>query len=367
MITSSNATGRSIGHRAVPYNPDAAPEVWEHEPLKRFGDQAGPHAMRGVQLASQVLPHIVAASYLYSGFPTTGGAGPENGAQGTLPIYAALEEGSDIEQFENVRDTAKRLLKGGVTSMRIPQEMSYWFAHTSAAILRELAEAQKTASPQSKEFQATAADLRILAGLARYHSARLLGGVAYNLYKMSGDLAAFDEAIEQEKRAIQAWSDMVEGAGDVYSPVTIFLPPGRPWPTHWKQALGWLNDAYAQLLAERKAATGNSGVKHVAVPAFDPTAKFPTATLLPARRRLSARRVRYLGSLRQTGCNGYASDTATSINRRTMKRPRCSSSRVAACIPERSPRPSSIPSGTCSISSRWSTGPAWVANFRISM
>ena len=264
------------------YNPDADPEVWEHEYLKRFGDQAGPHAMRGVQLASQVLPHIVAASYLYSGFPTTGGAGPENGAQGTLPIYAALEEGSDIQQFENVRDAAKRILEGGVTSMRTPQEMSYWFAHTSAAILRELAEAQKTASPQSKEFQATAADLRILAGLARYHSARLLGGVAYNLYKMSGDLAAFDEAIEQEKRAIQAWSDMVEGAGDVYSPVTIFLPPGRPWPTHWKQALGWLNDAYAQLLDERKAATGNSGVKHVAVPAFDPTAKFPTATLLPA-------------------------------------------------------------------------------------
>jgi hypothetical protein len=261
------------------YNPDTDPETWSHEYLKRFGDAAGPHVMKSLQLASRVLPHIVAASYLYSGFPTTGGAGPENGAQGSLPIYAAREEGSDIQQFENVRDAAKRILEGGVTSMRTPQEMSYWFAQTSAGILRELAAAQTTASPQSREFQATAADLRILAGLARYHSARLLGGVAYNLYLMAGDLVAFDEAIGHEKDAIQAWSDMVTAAGDVYSPESIFIPLGRPWPTHWKQVLGWLNDAYVQLLDERKTATGKPDSKHVAVPVFDPRVRFPTASL----------------------------------------------------------------------------------------
>src|SRR5690349_40176 len=57
----------------VTYNPDAAPDTWSREFEIRFGPDAGPHVMKGLHLASQVLPHIVAASYRYQNFPTTRG------------------------------------------------------------------------------------------------------------------------------------------------------------------------------------------------------------------------------------------------------------------------------------------------------
>ena len=52
------------------YNPKADPEVWTREFDNRFGPQAGPHVMKGLHLASNVLPRIVAASYRYQNFPT---------------------------------------------------------------------------------------------------------------------------------------------------------------------------------------------------------------------------------------------------------------------------------------------------------
>ena len=55
------------------YNPETSPEIWEHEFARRFGPEAGGHVMHGLQLASQVLPRIVAASYRYQNFPTTRG------------------------------------------------------------------------------------------------------------------------------------------------------------------------------------------------------------------------------------------------------------------------------------------------------
>ena len=67
--------------------------------------------MKAVQLASRVLPRIVAASVPYSMFPTTTGW-PEMMHLGSLPQYAQQEEGSDIQQFMNVRQEATSILRG---------------------------------------------------------------------------------------------------------------------------------------------------------------------------------------------------------------------------------------------------------------
>jgi hypothetical protein len=79
------------------YNPKTDPEAWSREFDQRFGPQAGPHVMQGIDLASGVLPRIVAASYLYKNFPTTRGWAEMN-RQGSLPQYAN-EDGSDVQQF----------------------------------------------------------------------------------------------------------------------------------------------------------------------------------------------------------------------------------------------------------------------------
>jgi hypothetical protein len=241
------------------YNPQTPQEVWAREFTQHFGS-AGGEVMQALQLASQVLPRIVAASYRYQYFPTTRGWAEMN-HEDSLASYAG-EEGSDIQQFENLRDEARSLLRGSDTAMRRPQETSRWFANISADILAYVGRAETAiGSRRGNEFLSTITDLKILAGLARYHSERLLGGVAYNLYKETGDLAAFDQAIGYEKRAVQAWTDMVAAAGDVYSENLVFGAHDVGFRRHWKEELKLVQDDFQKVLAERQNARQRADAK----------------------------------------------------------------------------------------------------------
>ncbi|MCX6629026.1 MAG: hypothetical protein NTW28_15520, partial [Candidatus Solibacter sp.] len=258
------------------YNPETAADVWEHEFTARYGTPAAAPVGKALQLASQVLPRIVAASYRYSNFPTTRGWA-EMSRQGSLPEYAG-EQGSDIQQFLNVRDAARSIVQGSDTAMRRPEETSRWFAHTAFGILTQVALAEK-AGGSGKEFRTTIADLKILAGLARYHSRRLLAGVCYNLYKETGDLTSFDEAIAYEKTALDAWGQLVAAAGDVYSENLAFGAHAVGFSRHWKEEQQILARNFEQLQAERQKAVAKPGANHFALRMTE-TAP-PSARLLP--------------------------------------------------------------------------------------
>lgn len=235
------------------YNPQTPPEVWEREFLRRFGPQAGPHLMSALHLASRVLPRIVASSYLYRLFPTTRGWA-EMQRQGSLAEFAG-EEGSDTQQFMNLRDAARSILEGTDTAMRRPEENSRWFSDLSGRILAEAAQAEKLAGARAgAEFQTTLTDLKILAALARYHSWRLLAGLHYNL-------GSFDEAVSHEKKAIQAWSDIVAAAGDVYREDLAFGVHRVGFPRHWKEELALLQRDFDKLIAARPAAARATAVR----------------------------------------------------------------------------------------------------------
>jgi hypothetical protein len=138
--------------------------------------------------------------------------------------------------------------------MRRPQETSRWFADTADAILAELGRAEQLIGARAgNEFRSSATDFRILASLARYYSWRLPAAVAYNVYKESGDLESFDAAIANEKRAIQAWRDIVQAAGGVYNGKLPFGAPGH-FPRHWKEELQRLETDFDRLAAAREAA-----------------------------------------------------------------------------------------------------------------
>jgi hypothetical protein len=262
------------------YNPATPAEVWEHEFLQRFGPKAGPELMEALHLASKVLPRIVAASYRYQYFPTTRGWAEMN-HQDDLAKFAT-EEGSDTQEFENPREEARRLLSGGDTAMRRPQETSRWFARTSADILSHVDRAQAAAgSKPDNEFLSMVTDLKILAGLARYHSARLLAAVSYNLYKESGDLHSFDDAIAQEKRAVQSWAEIVTAAGDVYRTDLAFGPHNVGFRRHWKEEYTLLQSDFEKLLAERRNAPQRADAKRAPPPGADTESKPPVAQLQP--------------------------------------------------------------------------------------
>jgi hypothetical protein len=277
---------RAFGRMA--YNPESKADVFDRDFVQRFGDKAAPHIMKAQRLASQVLPHVVATSYVYRMFPTTMGWA-EMEHQGSLPQFAQQEEGSDISQFENLRDEATSIIQGTDTAIRRPQEISRWFSTTSEAILAETKAADDAVARgapldarTANEFQSTMADARVLAAMARYHAARQIGGVYYNLYKQAGDLTAFDQAIERERKAVQAWQDLVDAAGDFYVEDIAFGTAARGFPRHWKDELKALHTEFDQLLAERKAATGTPGAKALSVPDRTPRARLPVVTLQPA-------------------------------------------------------------------------------------
>ena len=268
------------------YNPNAEPEIWTREFDKRFGPAAGPHLMKGLHLASKVLPRVVASSHLYRNFPTTRGWAEMN-RQGSLAEYAS-EDGSDIQQFMNVRDAAKSILNGTDTAMRRPEENSRWFAQTADSILAEVAQAEKDIGDRSaNEFRSAATDLKILAGLSRYHSWRLLAGVSYNLYKQAGSLAAFDDAIASERHAMESWKQMVDSAGDVYSKNLAFGVHAVGFSRHWEEEYALMARDFEKLLAERARAEGKSGSNHpvpVSVMPQPPVARLSSAkTAEPGR------------------------------------------------------------------------------------
>jgi hypothetical protein len=244
------------------YNPSAEPEVWGREFTRRFGPAAGTPLMNALHLASNVLPRIVAASYLYQNFPTTRGWAEMN-RQGSLPQYAN-EDGSDIQQFMNVREEAKSILANTDTAMRRPEETSLWFSRTADAISADVIQAEKGIGDRAPgEFRSTVTDLRILVGLARYHSFRLLAGVSYNLYKTTGDLATFDDAIASERRALEAWKQMVDAAGDVYNKNLAFGVHAVGFSRHWEEEYSLLGRDFEKLLAERTKADPKPGSTHL--------------------------------------------------------------------------------------------------------
>jgi hypothetical protein len=264
------------------YNPMTPSAIWEQEYVQRFGLQSGLHVMKALQISSRVLPRIIAASVPYSIFPTSTGW-PEMTHLGSLPQFAQKEEGSDIAQFMNLRDEAASIIQGTDTALRRPEETSQWFARTSDAILSEVATAEEALGgrPASNEFKTTLADAKIIAALARYHSWRQLAGVDYCLYKQAGSLAAFDDAIANERKAIQSWREIVEAAGDFYSENMGFGSSARGFPRHWKDELPAMDKEFRELLSERQAATSKADARPLVIPVRDQHPKLPVVTFMP--------------------------------------------------------------------------------------
>lgn len=258
------------------YNP-ATPEVfWQREYEAHLGTAAGPHVMRGLHLASQVLPRIVAAAYRYQYFPTTRGWA-EMMREDSLPKYADLQ-GSDIEQFLSPREEARRLLDGTSATRRRPQETSAWFSRVAGLIESAASQAEKAAGTQpGRELVTSVTDLRILAGLARYHAHRLLAAVSYNLYLETRNATALDDAVARERQAVDAWRSIVKAAGDVYSDDLAFGVHAVGFPRHWKEELGKLEKDFADLRAQRSAATGEQ--KALPVPVSSTDQQPPSVTI----------------------------------------------------------------------------------------
>lgn len=235
----------------VGYNPATPAEVWQREFEKRFGKEAAPFVMNALHEASWVLPRIVASCYPYSAFPMTRGWA-EKQALGNLPAYAKAE-GSDIEQFANFDEEAQLLIAGGETAKVRPAENSRWFVHITADIAVQVSNAEKViGSHRSKEFDSTVTDLKILAHLALFHSRRIPAAVSYRLFERTKDPKSLEDAINYERRAIEAWRQLVSVAGDFYTEDLMMGVRGANLCGHWKDELAALEKGLAALEQQQR-------------------------------------------------------------------------------------------------------------------
>ncbi len=230
----------------IGYNPATAPEVWQREFEKRFGRAAGPFVEKGLHRASWVLPRIVASCYPYSAFPMTRGWA-EKQRLGDLPDYARAE-GSDIQLFASFDEEARLLIEGGETAKVRPAENSRWFQETAAAILAQVAEAEKRIGGRdNKEFESTVTDLKILANLALFHARRIPAAVSYRLFERTKDPVLLKDAISFEREAIDAWRQLVSAAGDFYAEDLTMGVRGASLSGHWKDELAALTKGLSML------------------------------------------------------------------------------------------------------------------------
>jgi hypothetical protein len=173
----------------------------------------------------------------------------------------ASSAGSDIQQFANFDEEAQILIEGGETAKLLPSLTSKWFELTSNAIDSLITEAEKvTDNKDGKEFISTITDLKILSGLARYHSERIPAAVSYRLFERTKDISALNAAIEFEKNAIDAWRKIVEAAGDVYTDdlmmgVRDIVYGGINYQMcgHWRDELAELEKGLSELVIKREA------------------------------------------------------------------------------------------------------------------
>ena len=252
----------------IGYNPDTSPEIWDKEFETRFGKKAGPIIESALHKASWILPRIITSVYPYRGFPTTRGWA-EKQRLGDLPEYAK-NEGSDLMQFANFDEEAKLLVEGGETPKILPSSNSLWFEQTSKEVDQLISDAEKAIGKNSnKEFVSTVTDLKILANLALYHSRRIPAAVSYRLFERTKNVAALEDAIAYERKAIEAWRKIVEAADGVYADDLKMGVCVHDLCGSWKDELVLLEKGLASLEQKRKSITPKKNITEVA-PKYTP-------------------------------------------------------------------------------------------------
>ena len=245
------------------YNPATPADVWEREFAQRFG-AAGAPLEQALHRASWILPRIVAATFPYKFYPMTRGW-PEKQRWDDLPVYAT-GEGSDTEQFQGFAEAARNQIDGTESARMHPAQTGEWFARTSREVLTLAADAERRAGAnRSKEFESTVVDLKILAHLAEYHARRVRGGIAYALFKQAQDANLLDEAIADERSAVEAWAQIVAAAGDFYAADLKFGNPKAGLSGHWRDELVALQKGLEALEWQRKDFQPAAGIAHVPV------------------------------------------------------------------------------------------------------
>jgi hypothetical protein len=233
------------------YDPESEPEAARRYLRNAFG--RGADAMEAALAnSSRVLPLITSAhlpsasnhafwAELYENMPIVEGS--ERSPYGDTPEPKCFGTVSplDPQLFSTIVEHAQDLLGGRAnpkySPIEVAQRLEDFIAASNEALVK--ARAQATA-PRSPEFRRMEEDILIQNGLGAFFAAKLRSGVLYAIYQQTGDVDVGRHALEQYRKARQAWAAMADRARGVYAADVSYgdVPMRRG---HWSDRLAGID------------------------------------------------------------------------------------------------------------------------------
>jgi hypothetical protein len=241
------------------YDPDADPDQWRRELVHTFGPAAAP-VEAALASASRILPLVTSAFHpsaannrywpeVYTSMPIFDG-GRAHPYRDTLdPKRFGTVSPLDPGLFSRVDAAAEEIVSGQTNGKYSPLRVARWLDGLANDAARYRAAARTAAADQNAPaFRRVITDVAILAGLGRFFAGQLRAGVAFALYRRTGEGGRLRESLDAYRVSRAAWVDVVEH-GKVYrDDITV---GGEPWLRgHWADRLPAIDADLADIEAE---------------------------------------------------------------------------------------------------------------------
>jgi hypothetical protein len=251
------------------YDPDS-----DLEPSRRYLADSFGHGAKSIETAlansSRVLPlitsaHLPSASNhafwgeLYQNMPIV--LDSERSPYGDTPSPKCFGTVSplDPQLFSTIVEHAQDLLAGRPNPKYSPIEVAQWLEDFTAASGEALAKARvKSTAPTSPEVRRIEEDVLIQNGLGAFFAAKLRSGVLFEIYQQTGNPDAGKLALDQYKKARDAWAKMAQRAGGVYAADVSYgdVPMRRG---HWSDRLAGIDIDLAAMQAKLQSPPASTG------------------------------------------------------------------------------------------------------------
>ena len=209
------------------YDPDAAPDAWRSRMTSEFGagaiqvETALANASRQLPLLTSA--HLPSASNhafwpeIYDNMPIVLGSERSPYSDTPDPKCFGTVSPLDPQLFSTIVEHASDLLAGRANPKYSPIEVAQWLEDFASASNSALSEARNAVSSSAApSFRRIEEDVLIQNGLGAFFAAKLRSGVLFEIFAQTGGAQAGKLALQQYRKARDAWAAMGERANSVY-------------------------------------------------------------------------------------------------------------------------------------------------------
>jgi hypothetical protein len=209
------------------YDPDADLETSRRYLRDTFGRGAN-SIETALANSSRVLPLITSAhlpsasnhafwAELYTNMSMVVGTGRPPYGDTPDPKCFGTVSPLDPQIFSTIVEYTKGLLGGSPSPKYSPIEVAQWLEDFTAASNEAISKARSTSkAPTAAQFRRIEEDVLIQNGLGAFFAAKLRSGVLFEIFQQTGNANAGKLAVDQYKKARDAWARMAKRAGSVY-------------------------------------------------------------------------------------------------------------------------------------------------------